>query len=92
MQRAALVDGFRPSMTLRAEPGRSISVPESALKSRYSRNRRMRRIAESPGGFLPPGAPRSVREPLDSYGSRVAFRGTALLRPWAFGSGPFMPM
>ena len=27
---------------------------------------------ESPGGFSPPGAPRSVREPLDSYGSRCS--------------------
>src|ERR1700722_19791560 len=27
---------------------------------------------ESPGGLSPPGAPRSVREPLDSYGSRCS--------------------
>ena len=27
---------------------------------------------ESPGGISPPGAPRSVREPLDSYGSRCS--------------------
>src|SRR5947209_12760030 len=27
---------------------------------------------ESPGGVSPPGAPRSVREPLDSYGSRCS--------------------
>ena len=29
-------------------------------------------IVESPGGLSPPGAPRSVREPLDSYGSRCS--------------------
>src|SRR6266404_7762683 len=27
---------------------------------------------ESPGGLSPPGAPRTVREPLDSYGSRCS--------------------
>src|ERR1700731_4421322 len=27
---------------------------------------------ESPGGLSPPGAPRSVREPLGSYGSRCS--------------------
>ena len=27
---------------------------------------------ESPGGLPPPGAPRSVREPLNSYGSRCS--------------------
>src|SRR6516225_5334396 len=27
-------------------------------------------LVESPGGLSPPGAPRSVREPLGSYGSR----------------------
>src|ERR1700741_3084740 len=27
---------------------------------------------ESPGGLSPPGGPRSVREPLDSYGSRCS--------------------
>src|ERR1700738_5203801 len=30
------------------------------------------RFVESPGGVSPPGAPRSVREPLDSYGSRCS--------------------
>src|SRR6266446_7955878 len=29
-------------------------------------------FVESPGGLAPPGAPRSVREPLDSYGSRCS--------------------
>src|SRR5216684_1262796 len=29
-------------------------------------------IVESPGGLSPPGAPRTVREPLDSYGSRCS--------------------
>src|SRR5271157_4492496 len=31
---------------------------------------------ESPGGISPPGAPRTVREPLDSYGSRCSAVGT----------------
>src|SRR5215467_1162077 len=29
-------------------------------------------LVESPGGVSPPGAPRTVREPLDSYGSRCS--------------------
>src|ERR1700738_377213 len=29
-------------------------------------------FVEPPGGLSPPGAPRSVREPLDSYGSRCS--------------------
>src|SRR6516164_3195737 len=33
---------------------------------------RLSAIVESPGGLSPPGAPRSVREPLDSYGSRCS--------------------
>jgi hypothetical protein len=35
---------------------------------------------ESPGGLSLPGAPRSVREPLDSYGSRWKH-----LQPWVAG-------
>ena len=29
-------------------------------------------MVELPGGISPPGAPRSVREPLDSHGSRCS--------------------
>jgi CO/xanthine dehydrogenase Mo-binding subunit len=29
-------------------------------------------MVESPGGISPPGAPRTVREPLDSHGSRCS--------------------
>src|SRR5258705_13588095 len=29
-------------------------------------------LSESPGGISPPGAPRSVHEPLDSHGSRCS--------------------
>src|ERR1700731_84660 len=41
---------------------------------RSARNRFVVRgsVVESPGGLSPPGAPRSVREPLDSYGSRCS--------------------
>ena len=31
-------------------------------------------IVASPGGISPPGAPRTVREPLDSHGSRWIVR------------------
>jgi hypothetical protein len=31
---------------------------------------------ESPGGISPPGAPKTVREPLDSHGSRCSTVGT----------------
>jgi len=34
-------------------------------------------MGESPGGISPPGAPRSVHEPLDSHGSRnLAYAGS----------------
>src|SRR5262249_11770028 len=45
------------------------------LSARFSRSRPDRDsagVVESPGGLSPPGAPRSVREPLDSYGSRCS--------------------
>ena len=29
-------------------------------------------LVEWPGGLSPPGSPRTVREPLDSYGSRCS--------------------
>jgi len=29
-------------------------------------------FVESPGGISPPGAPKTVREPLDSHGSRCS--------------------
>src|SRR6516164_468094 len=44
----------------RAHSGHSASAEATALD------------VESPGGLSPPGAPRSVREPLDSYGSRCS--------------------
>jgi hypothetical protein len=36
---------------------------------------------ESRGGISPPRAPRTVREPLDSYGSRCSAVGTHVQRP-----------
>src|SRR5262245_3913196 len=33
-------------------------------------------FVESPGGISPPGAPKTVREPLDSHGSRCSTVGT----------------
>ncbi len=35
----------------------------------------MSEVVESPRGISPPGAPRTVREPLDSYGSRCSTFG-----------------
>src|SRR6516162_4876011 len=43
-----------------------------AETSRSSVMGRTSQTVESPGGLAPPGAPRSVREPLDSYGSRCS--------------------
>src|SRR5215472_17299957 len=42
-------------------------------------------LVESPGGISPPGAPRTVRDPLESHGSRCSAvaSGTALPRPQA---------
>jgi hypothetical protein len=36
-------------------------------------------FVESPGGISPPGAPRSVHEPLDSHGSRCSAASMAQL-------------
>ena len=44
----------------------------SADSGRSWNRDRAARFVESPGGLSPPGAPRSVREPLDSYGSRCS--------------------
>jgi hypothetical protein len=43
---------------------------------------------ESPGGISPPGAPRTVHEPLDSHGWRHPSLRSALLslRPRALGA------
>src|ERR1019366_3889562 len=48
---------------------RSGQVPASTLTNSVAN-------VESPGGISPPGAPRSVREPLDSHGSRCSAVGT----------------
>src|ERR1039457_401295 len=44
--------------------GQIVAVPRISAK------------VESPGGISPPGAPRTVREPLDSHGSRCSAIGT----------------
>src|SRR5215469_2541532 len=44
----------------------------------------MGKDVESPGGIAPPGAPRTVHDPLESHGSRCSVvAGTALPRPRA---------
>src|ERR1700737_3069206 len=54
---------LRESTNPRGSRARSRPEPQS---------RGSHRSVESPGGLSPPGAPRSVREPLDSYGSRCS--------------------
>ncbi len=63
-------------------------------------------IGESPGGISLPGAPRTVREPLDSHGSRCSAGEmhqrlclslgappvTGWLQAWAEQRGPFGPV
>jgi len=46
--------------------------PDSVSKQTCSKSRITSEVVESPGGLSPPGAPRTVREPLDSYGSRCS--------------------
>src|SRR6202011_338391 len=52
-------------------------------------------FVESPGGLSPPGAPRSVREPLDSYGSRCSAVSMAELpvgkERWIGSASPVKP-
>src|SRR6516165_6396667 len=51
---------------------------------------------ESPGGLSPPGAPRSVREPLGSYGSRCSAVSVAELpvgeECWIYSASPVKPV
>src|SRR6201993_743870 len=51
---------------------------------------------ESPGGFSPPGAPRSVRESLDSYGSRCSAGSMTELpvgeERWIYPAEPVKPV
>ena len=61
----------------------------AALSRRYSDALRTRKIVESPRGVAPLGAPRSVREPLDSYGSRCSAVSKACLL-YTTGFVPFL--
>ena len=61
----------------------------TALLSYRAWRPRVRAVVESSGGFSPPEAPRSVREPLGSYGSRVldllgVAGQTSLVPRWSF--------
>src|SRR4051812_17800046 len=51
---------------------------------------------ESPGGLSPPGAPRSVREPLDSHGSRCSAVSMTQLpvgeERWVCAAKPIKPI
>ena len=51
------------------------ALPDQCLHSAEADVRPPRRksgFVELPGGISPPGAPRTVREPLDSHGSRCS--------------------
>src|SRR5246500_1175501 len=48
------------------------STSASPRKLTSGPNEKLVAMVESPGGISPPGAPRSVREPLDSHGSRCS--------------------
>src|SRR6516165_8159849 len=50
------------------QSGQRVLAPRACRLFALCRPRRV----ESPGGFSPAGAPRTVREPLDSYGSRCS--------------------
>src|SRR5689334_13220384 len=67
----------QPRKKLEPSPERLLAVlhgwrDEVVRAGRTDRARRDKAVVESPGGLSPPGAPRSVREPLDSYGSRCS--------------------
>src|SRR4051794_17179561 len=53
-------------------------------------------FVESPGGISPPGAPRSVHEPLDSHGSRCSAASMAQLpmseERWICSAKPIKPI
>ena len=80
-------------------------VPAASLRKTMRNLRLQCEIGESPGGISPPGAPRTVREPLDSHGSRCsavemhqrlclslgAPPVAGWLRAWAEQRGPFGP-
>ncbi len=59
--------GVRPSAPCCDAPLR----PELGVMRTCRGHREIDAIVESPGGLSPPGAPRTVREPLDSYGQSL---------------------
>jgi hypothetical protein len=60
--------------TRRTQPGRQACLHPAEADMRPPR--RWSGCVESPGGISPPGAPKTVREPLDSHGSRCSAIGT----------------
>src|SRR5262252_8003136 len=71
-----------------ADPGQSGPLTEVDLPGRRSDWHGS--FVESPGGVSPPGAPRTVREPLDSYGSRCS-AVSMTERQWAVLAGLLGP-
>jgi hypothetical protein len=49
-----------------------VACPLSGQERKHMLVASLTGFVESPGGVSPPGAPRTVREPLDSYGSRCS--------------------
>jgi hypothetical protein len=69
-------------MVVKALPGSSLEVIKTEfffhllaqleVERTQCRSRFWAESVESPGGISPPGAPKTVREPLDSHGSRCS--------------------
>ena len=55
-------------MPRRKEP----RIPDAALDQLLAGADPKTVFGESPGGISPPGAPRTVRDPLESHGSRCS--------------------
>src|SRR6202051_442172 len=73
-------------------------LPESALPRKRPSATAAQHVVmgESPGGIAPPGAPRSVHEPLDSHGSRCSAVSMAQLpmseERWICAAKPIKPV
>src|SRR6516225_8876606 len=64
--------GPRSSGPINQDGGTEAETAEvEVVEMEEDRNSRLA-LVESPGGVSPPGAPRTVREPLDSHGSRCS--------------------
>src|SRR4051794_37924589 len=83
-------------MALFCRADRAERCPVSGVKQPCRRNPETAEVVESPGGISPPGAPRSVHEPLDSHGSRCSAASMAQLpmseERWICSAKPIKPI